>query len=90
MGEKKVAVAGQIDRLAVKGDEVWIIDYKSNLAPPAEIPPAYAAQLRLYQLLLMQIYPGKTVHCALLWTAAAKMSVLEQARLDEVPANAYI
>jgi ATP-dependent helicase/nuclease subunit A len=90
---RTVAVSGQIDRLAVRDDEVWVIDYKSNRAPPAgsgDIPPSYLGQMRLYQLLMQQIYPGKTVRCALLWTAAPKISVLDAARLDEVPASTYI
>ncbi len=89
---KKVAVSGQIDRLHIGESEVWIVDFKSNHTPPdaGNIPSAYIRQMRLYQLLLQQIYPGKRVVCALLWTATATISVLPQSQLDEVPASSYI
>lgn len=92
-GEREVAVSGQIDRLYVGAQEVWIVDFKSNQALPPGlpgIPPAYLRQLRLYQLLMQQIYPAKTVHCALLWTALPALLRVEQSRLDAVPVNPYI
>lgn len=90
---KPVTVAGQIDRLHVGRDEVWIVDFKSNRQPAGDmqaIPTAYLRQMQLYRLLLKQIYPGKTVRCALLWTAATALSVLDDAQLDEMPLSSYI
>jgi len=90
---KPVAVSGQIDRLTIGEKEVWIIDFKSNRTPPQtmrSIPPAYIRQMRLYQLLLARIYPEKTIRAALLWTATAAITVLDEAILDEVPASSYI
>ncbi len=86
-------VAGQIDRLHVGEKEVWIVDFKSNREPPAnaaDIPPAYLRQMRLYRLLLSRIYPDKPVHCALVWTAVPKITLLDEALLDEIPLSAYI
>lgn len=68
------AVAGQVDRLCLVGDEVWIVDYKSSRPPPANaegIPPAYLRQMEAYRLALQDIYPGKAVRCFLLWTYKA-------------------
>ncbi|MEQ1789750.1 MAG: double-strand break repair helicase AddA, partial [Rickettsiales bacterium] len=90
---KNITVSGQIDRLYMGNDEVWIIDFKSNQLPPTtqkNIPAAYIRQLALYRLLLQQIAPKKTVYCALLWTANAKLDVLPQALLDEWQASSYI
>lgn len=89
---RKVAVSGQIDRLHIGEKDIWIVDFKSNHTPPKAdaIPTTYIRQLRLYQLLLKQIYPSHTVHCALLWTATAAISVLPQSLLDEVPPSSYI
>jgi ATP-dependent helicase/nuclease subunit A len=68
----KLVISGQIDRLAVSGDNVYIIDYKTNREVPASenaVPAGYLRQMDAYRRLITQIYPDKTVHCALLWTA---------------------
>ncbi len=62
--------------------EVLIIDYKTNRPPPSEVHQvagAYLYQLAAYRLALREIYPGKTVRAALLWT--------DGPRLMEVPAD---
>lgn len=87
---KKIAVSGQIDRLHIAEKEIWIVDFKSNHTPPKIIPTSYIRQLRLYQLLLQQIYPERTIRCALLWTALPTITELPQSLLDEVPASSYI
>lgn len=64
-------VSGQIDRLLVTGDAVLIVDFKTNRPPPLraeDVPQAYLAQMAAYAGLLEQIYPGKAVRTALLWT----------------------
>ncbi len=77
-------ISGQVDRLRVTADSVWIVDYKTNRPPPdniADIPNAYRVQLRDYCNLLRVIYPDKTVRCFLLWTYAARlMEVVEDAK----------
>lgn len=79
---EKVAVLGQVDRLAVLEKEIWIVDYKSAAHPPENIPAAYAQQLTLYAAVLQAIYPHCRIRTALLWTAIP--------RLDEVPFQSYI
>ena len=64
-------ISGQIDRLLVTDDEILIIDYKTNRPPPAsakDVPVAYHQQLEAYADALRQIYPGRRVRAALLWT----------------------
>lgn len=71
-----VPVFRQIDRLCLRSDEVWIVDYKTNRPPPQDpkdIPAAYRRQLNEYGLLLRGIYPGKRVRCFLLWTYAPRL-----------------
>lgn len=78
-------VSGQIDRLAVCGDDVLVADYKSNRPPPEsaeEIPPIYLAQMALYRAALRKIYPGKRVRCLLIWTYAARGMYLPDSLLD--------
>ena len=58
----RVAVSGQIDRLAIADDEVLLADFKTTARPPGPdepSPPAYVAQLALYRALLSEIYPGR-------------------------------
>ncbi len=90
---KQVAVSGQIDRLHIGKDRVWIVDFKSGRAAPeniSEIPAQYVRQMRLYQLLLKDLYPDKSVYCGILWTATPKLDELSDAQLDEVDVNTYI
>ena len=85
LGGKSVSVAGQIDRLCIGADTVWIVDYKSNRLRPetvSQIPVSYGKQLALYQKLLKQIYPHKAVRCALLWTTDATITLLDEALLS--------
>ncbi|MBM3518884.1 MAG: double-strand break repair helicase AddA, partial [Alphaproteobacteria bacterium] len=64
-------IVGQVDRLAVSGEEVLVIDYKTHRPPPRsvdEVPTIYLQQMAAYQALLGAIHAGRTVRCALLWT----------------------
>ncbi|EKS33150.1 double-strand break repair helicase AddA [Afipia clevelandensis] len=82
-GRPPALVSGQIDRLVVTPNEVLIVDYKTNHAPPAAVadaPQAYVRQLALYRDVLRRLYPGHDVRCLLLWT--------ETAALMEIPASA--
>ena len=66
----------QIDRLCLRGDEVWIVDYKTNRPPPqdaADIPESYREQLSEYRILLRGTDPDKKVRCFLLWTYAPRL-----------------
>lgn len=79
------AVSGIVDRLAVDNERVMILDYKTDRpAPenPDKAPDAYVVQLALYRGVLRQIFPGRTVTCALLWTETPHLMALPDARLD--------
>jgi ATP-dependent helicase/nuclease subunit A len=78
-------VSGQVDRLAVDGREVLIVDYKTNRPPPASpagVPLAYRRQLALYRALLAEIYPSRPVRAFLLWTAAPLLMEIDAKTLD--------
>ncbi|MEW6766617.1 MAG: double-strand break repair helicase AddA [Pseudomonadota bacterium] len=82
---KQFLVSGQIDRLTVTADEVLIVDYKTNHAPPSSIdgaPLSYIRQLALYRAVLTQLYPGKRIRCALLWTETASIMEIPSPALD--------
>ena len=83
-------VSGKIDRLAVTGNEVLIVDYKTNRPAPAslaEVPDAYIIQMALYRALLQPLYPGRPVSAALLFTEAPNLIVLPETVMDEALAR---
>jgi ATP-dependent helicase/nuclease subunit A len=66
-----MTISGQIDRLVALPDRVLVVDYKSNRPPPTrveDVPIIYLRQLAAYRALLAQIYIGRRIDCALLWT----------------------
>jgi ATP-dependent helicase/nuclease subunit A len=84
-GRSPLLVSGQIDRLVVTKDEVLIVDYKTNHAPPqkaTDAPPPYVRQLSLYRDVLQRLYPGRPVRCALLWTETAAWMEIPASALD--------
>jgi ATP-dependent helicase/nuclease subunit A len=79
------SVSGKIDRLAVTGDGVLIVDYKTGRSIPrdtAQIPQNHVAQLAIYRALLQPVYPGRPVRAALLFTEAPILFELPAASLD--------
>mgnify|MGYP000571963140 CR=1 FL=1 len=77
-------IAGQIDRLIVTDEAVWIVDYKTGRQVPeraADTPPAYLRQMAAYRAVLERIYPGRAVRCALLWTDAPALMPLDDESL---------
>jgi ATP-dependent helicase/nuclease subunit A len=67
-----VVLAGRIDRLVVRPDQVLIVDFKSDANAPgdaADIPPGYATQLGLYAFVASQLFHGIEVKAAILWTS---------------------
>ncbi|WP_425907367.1 double-strand break repair helicase AddA [Nitrobacter sp. TKz-YC02] len=80
-----VLVSGQLDRLVVTPDEILVVDYKTDHAPPpnvAGVPPAYIRQLALYRAVLASLYPELPVKAALLWTEALEMMEISATVLD--------
>ncbi|MGO4683197.1 double-strand break repair helicase AddA [Hyphomicrobium sp. 2TAF46] len=85
-------LSGQIDRLALTESEVLIIDYKTNRPPPAEVrqvADAYLYQLAAYRLALGEIYPGRTVRAALLWTDGPRLMNIPGDVLDHYTARLW-
>ena len=69
-------LSGAIDRLIVREDRVLAVDYKSNaLVPsrPEDVPEGLRRQMAAYRAALQQIYPGRKVETAILWTKTATL-----------------
>jgi ATP-dependent helicase/nuclease subunit A len=83
-------VAGQIDRLVLAEREIWIVDYKTNRAPPptpGEIAPAYLRQMALYRALVGRLYSGRRLRCCLLWTDGPRLMEVPETMLDSVSSS---
>jgi ATP-dependent helicase/nuclease subunit A len=84
-GRTPALVSGQIDRLVVTPNEVLIVDFKTNHAPPvlaAEAPSAYVRQLALYRAVLGKLYPQRPVRASLLWTEMPELMEISTPALD--------
>lgn len=72
----------------VAPDAVWIADYKTNRAVPADLAEAgkryqgYIRQLALYRAVLAKLYPDRPVRAALVWTAAPSLMEIPAEALD--------
>jgi ATP-dependent helicase/nuclease subunit A len=81
------AVSGIVDRLVVDDAGVIVLDFKTDRPAPEtakDVPQTYALQLALYRAVLQQVFPGKGVTCALLWTEKPVLMELPAALLDDV------
>lgn len=78
-------LTGQIDRLIDNGREVMIVDYKTNRPPPQsldKVADAYIYQLASYRLALAQIFGGKPIRAAILWTDGPRIMEIPREMLD--------
>jgi len=81
----RVAISGQIDRLAVTDGAVLFADIKTNRPPPSrveDVPRIYRRQLALYRALLAGLYPDRPVRGFLLWTDGPRLMEVPAALLD--------
>ncbi|WP_099825036.1 double-strand break repair helicase AddA [Oceaniglobus indicus] len=70
---------GTIDRLLIGDDRVLAVDFKSNVVVPDTadaVPDGVLRQMALYHAALGQVFPGKTIETAILWTAIARFMPL--------------
>jgi ATP-dependent helicase/nuclease subunit A len=69
-------ISGRIDRLVVLPDRVLVADFKTNRPSPARIDdadPAYLRQMAIYAAVLTDVFPGRTIEAALIWTDGPKL-----------------
>lgn len=79
-------LSGQMDRLLVTDSDVFIVDYKTNRPPPADakdVHAMYLKQMAAYRAVVANIYPGRTIRCALLWTDGPRLMPLPDSLLDK-------
>ncbi len=85
IGGEERAVSGRIDRIALDGERLLIVDYKTGLAPgPGEEPPAgHVSQLAIYRALLAPLYPGSQIDAALVYLSGPNLIEIAGAALDD-------
>ncbi len=69
-------ISGRIDRLVVLSDKVLVIDFKTNRPSPDRIEnadPAYLRQMALYAGVLGEIFDGRQIEVAIVWTDGPKL-----------------
>ena len=85
-----IRLSGRIDRLIVDAYGVLVIDYKSDRevpVSPSEVPEKYLTQLSLYALVASQLFPGRPVRAAVLWTELESLMNLPPELLDKARAD---
>jgi len=74
-------ISGRIDRLVVLPDRVLVVDFKTNRPSPSRIEdadPAYLRQMALYAAVLSEVFPGRSVEAALVWTDGPKLMAVPE------------
>jgi ATP-dependent helicase/nuclease subunit A len=69
-------ISGRIDRLVVLPDRVLVADFKTNRPSPARVEdadPAYLRQMAIYAAVLAEVFPGRAIEAALVWTDGPKL-----------------
>src|SRR5437763_16767787 len=76
-----LTISGRIDRLVVLPGRVLVADFKTNRPSPAAIEaadPAYLRQMAIYAAVLGEVFPGRTIEAALVWTDGPKLMPLPE------------
>jgi ATP-dependent helicase/nuclease subunit A len=76
-----IPISGRVDRLLVEAGRVLVVDFKTNRPAPDRIEDAdaaYVTQMALYWALLGEIYPGRAIEAALVWTDGPRLTPIPQ------------
>jgi len=76
---KDIRLNGRMDRMVIDETGVTVIDYKSDASVPTDagdVPGNYLTQLGLYALVAGQLFPGRDVRAAILWTQLESLMFL--------------
>ncbi len=69
-------VSARVDRLVVQSDRVLVVDFKTNRPAPGRVEEsdtAYILQMALYAAVLAEVFPGRRIEAALVWTDGPKL-----------------
>ena len=85
-----LSISGRIDRLLIEPNRVLIVDFKTNRPAPGRIEdadPAYIAQMAAYFAILAEVYPGRSIEAALVWTDGPSLMPVPEALMRETLAR---
>jgi ATP-dependent helicase/nuclease subunit A len=85
-----LAISGRVDRLLVTPDRVLVVDYKTNRPAPASVEgadPSYVAQLAIYAAVLGEVFPGRRIEAALVWTDGPKLMPVPEKMMTQALAS---
>ena len=71
-----LAVSGRVDRLVIEPQRVLVVDFKTNRPAPDRIEDAdaaYLVQMAVYVAVLREVFPGRRIEAALVWTDGPKL-----------------
>jgi ATP-dependent helicase/nuclease subunit A len=90
----RLMVSGRVDRLVVEEGRVLVVDFKTNRPAPDRIEdadPAYLVQMAVYVAVLGEVFPGRRIEAALVWTDGPKLMPIPEnivaATLDRLRAD---
>jgi ATP-dependent helicase/nuclease subunit A len=87
-----LAISGRVDRLVVAADAVLVVDYKTNRPSPARIEdadPAYLSQMAVYAAVLAQVFPGRPIEAAIVWTDGPKLMAVPEKVMAQALARLF-
>lgn len=83
-------ISGRIDRLVVLPERVLVADFKTNRPSPDAIDdadPAYLRQMAMYAAVLAEVFPGRRIEAALIWTDGPKLMPVPEKLMAETLAD---
>ncbi|MGH1576125.1 double-strand break repair helicase AddA [Planktotalea sp.] len=89
LGDKPIN--GIVDRLIVNEKEIWVVDFKTNVAVPTTAetcPEGVLRQMGAYHAALQQIYPNHAIRPAIVWTRDATLMELPTTLVEDALSRA--
>ena len=83
-------VVGQIDKMLITDDGLWLVDFKSGRPQGDNVPQAYILQMALYAALLRDIYPDKKMQVEIIWLRNFQRTILPEEMLQQALVRAGI
>ncbi|MEG8099109.1 double-strand break repair helicase AddA [Candidatus Liberibacter brunswickensis] len=91
--KKDVIVSGRVDQISISKKNIFIFEYKTHHNVPEEIdsiPSNHIEQLSIYEQILKDSYPNKSLICLLIYVSKPKIFVIPQHKLNKAFAEIEI
>ncbi|XCE27720.1 double-strand break repair helicase AddA [Candidatus Liberibacter asiaticus] len=84
--KKDIIISGRIDQISISQQNIFIFEYKTHHHVPQEIehiPYTHIAQLSIYEKILKDSYPNKSLVCLLIYVSEPKVFIIPQNKLNK-------